>query len=127
MNGKTPDRSTGQEKHESRERQRRERKRLREGCHYCIQYLVPDTAILLCPYSHSQQLEIGADGTSIYPRDLCQEEENDYKKGSKEKRKGESPTQRRHQKKAPQILPRTKFSLLNSAHEEHLDGCRSHA
>ena len=47
-----------------------------------------DTAILLCPYNHSQQLEVGADGTSTYPRDPNQEEENDYKKGSKEEQKG---------------------------------------
>ena len=40
-----------------------------KGCHYCIQYLVPDTVILLCPYNYFQQLEGKADGTSTYPRD----------------------------------------------------------
>ena len=40
-----------------------------KGCHYCIHCLVSDTAILLCPYNHSQQLEGRADGTSTYPRD----------------------------------------------------------
>ena len=50
--------------------------RTREGNIYCTQYLVPDTAILLCPYNHSQQLEIRADGTSTYPEDPNQEEKN---------------------------------------------------
>ena len=49
---------------------------------------MPDTAILLCPSNHSQQLEGGADGTSTYPRDPIEEEENDYKNGVKRKNKG---------------------------------------
>ena len=74
-----------------------EQKRLREDCLYCFQYLVPDIAILLCPYNHSQQLEeVGADGTSTYPKDPIQEEENDYKKGSKEKQGGGGEGRRRN-------------------------------
>ena len=88
---------------------------------------MPDIAILLCSYNHSQQLEVGADGTSTYPRDPSQEEENDYKKGSKEKQKGgETPNTREAPEKAPRTLPKTKFSLLKSAHEEYLDGRHSH-
>ena len=49
---------------------------------------MPDITILLYSYNHSQHLEVGADGTSTYPRDPSQEEENDYKKGSKERQKG---------------------------------------
>ena len=60
----------------------------RKGCHYRIQCLMPDTAIPLCPYNHSQQLEGRADGTSTYPRGLIQEEGNYYKKGVKRDRKG---------------------------------------
>ena len=48
---------------------------------------MPDTAILLCPYNHSQQLEGRADKASTYPRDPIQEEENYYKKGVKRNRK----------------------------------------
>ena len=44
---------------------------------------MPNTAILLCPHNHSQQLEGRVDGTSTYPRDPIQEEENYYKKGVK--------------------------------------------
>ena len=55
----------------------------RKDCHYHIRSLVPDTAIPLCPYNHSQQLEGRADGTSTYPRGPIQEEENYYKKGVK--------------------------------------------
>jgi len=77
-----------------------ERKRLREGCLYCIQCLMLDTAILLSLYNHSQRLEVGADGTSTYPRNLIQKEENHYKKGGKEKRKEEEPpTHQKYQKK----------------------------
>ena len=47
---------------------------------------MPDTAILLCPYNHSQQLEGRVDGTSTYPKDPIQEEENHYKKGVKRDR-----------------------------------------
>ena len=69
---------------------------------------MPDTAILLCPYNHSQQLEIGPDRTSTYPRDPSQEEENDYKKGSKEKQKrGETPNMREAPEKALRIMLRT--------------------
>ena len=87
---------------------------------------MPDTAILLCPYNHSQQLEVGADGTSTYPKDPIQEEENDYKKGSKEKQGRGDPNTPEAPEKAPRILPRTNFYLLNSAHGEYLDGCHSH-
>jgi len=53
---------------------------------------VPNTAILLCSYNHSQQLEVGADGTSTYHGDPSQEEENDYKRGVKRnKREGGTP------------------------------------
>ena len=55
----------------------------RKGCHYHIRSLVPDTAIPLCPYNHSQQLERKADRTSTYPRGPIQEEGNYYKKGVK--------------------------------------------
>ena len=72
-------------------------------CHYCIQCLVPNTAILLCPYNHSQQLEGRADGTSTYPRDPIQEKENNYKKGVKKNRKGERPP---NTPKAPKKLLR---------------------
>ena len=50
----------------------------RKGCHYHIQCLVPDTAIPLCPYNHSQQLEGRANGISTYPRGPIQEEGNYY-------------------------------------------------
>ena len=69
---------------------------------------MPDTALLLCPSNPSQQLEVGADGISTYPRDPIQEEENDYKKGSKEKQKGGgTPNTPEAPEKAPWILPRT--------------------
>ena len=76
---------------------------------------MPDTTILLCSYNHSQQLEVGADGTNTYPRDPNQEEENDYKKGSKEKQKeggeekkgGGTPNTPEALGKTPRILPRT--------------------
>ena len=55
----------------------------RKGCHYHIRCFVPDTAIPLCPYNHSQQLEGMADGTSTYPRGPIQGEGNYYKKGVK--------------------------------------------
>ena len=64
----------------------------RKGCHYCTQCLVPDTAIFLCPYNHSQQLEGGADETSTYLRDPIQEKENYYKKGVKEDGEGGAET-----------------------------------
>ena len=77
----------------------------RKGCHYRIQCLVPDTAIPLCPYNHSQQLEGRADWTSTYPRGPIQEEGNYYKKGVKRDREGgrggDPPTHRRHQKRHP--------------------------
>ena len=49
---------------------------------------MPDTTIFPYPYNHSQQLEVGTDGTSTYPRDPIQKEENNYKKGGKEKQRG---------------------------------------
>ena len=83
----------------------------RKDCHYHIRCLVLDTAIPLCPYNHSQQLEGRADGTSTYPRDPIQEEGNHYKKGSKVRQKGrgrDSSTHQRHLKeKAPQTVART--------------------
>ena len=88
INGETSDRSMGQEKHESGERRQIERKRISEGSFYCIQYLVSDTAILFCPYNHSQQLEVRADRTSTYPGNPSEEEGNDYKRGVKRKKEG---------------------------------------
>ena len=83
----------------------------RKDCHYHIRCLVPDTAIPLCPYNHSQQLEGRADGTSTYPRDPIQEEGNHYKKGSKVRQKrqgGDPPTHQRPRKeKALQAVVRT--------------------
>ena len=61
---------------------------------------MPDTAILLYPYNHSQQLKVRADGTSTYPRYPSPEEENDYKKGSKEKQKGGNPQHTRDTRKS---------------------------
>ena len=55
----------------------------RKGYHYHIRCLLPDTAISLCPYNHSQQLEGRADRTNTYPRGPIQEEGNYYKKGVK--------------------------------------------
>ena len=60
---------------------------------------MPDTTILLCPHNHSQQLEGRADGTSTYPRDSIQEEENYYKKGVKGDRGGEDPPTRKRDQK----------------------------
>ena len=71
---------------------------------------MPDTTILLCPYNYSQQLEGRADGTSTYPRDPIQEEENYYKKGVKRDREvgGQRPpnTLEAQKKRAPQAGPR---------------------
>ena len=64
----------------------------RKGCHYHIRCLVPDVAIPLYPYNHSQQLEGRADGTNTYPRDLIQEEENYYKMRVKRNREGRVKT-----------------------------------
>ena len=62
---------------------------------------MPDTAILLYPYNHSQQLERDADGTSTYPRDPIEEEENDYKRGVKRKnKKVETPQHTRGNRKS---------------------------
>ena len=47
------------------------------------------------------------------------------KRGVKRNRRG-TPNTREAPEKAPQILPRTKFSLLNSAYEEYLDGRHSY-
>ena len=75
-----------------------------KGCYYCVHDLVPDMAILSCPYNHSQQLEGRADGTSTYPRDPIQEEEIYYKEG------GNPLTEGRDQRRLPEpcrgpILP----------------------
>ena len=47
-----------------------------------------DTTILLYPYNHFQQLEVGADGTSTYPGNPSQEEKNNYKKRVKRNKLG---------------------------------------
>jgi len=71
---------------------------------------MPDRAILLCPYNHSQQLKGEADGTSIYPRDPIQEKENDYKRGKREIEGGSFPPNRSGMsRKAPRIMPKTNF------------------
>ena len=72
---------------------------------------MPDTAILLCPYNHSQPLQVGADGTSTYPRDPSQEEENDYKKGSKEKQKGDPQHTRGTRKSSSDLAEDQIFSV----------------
>ena len=73
-----------------------------------IECLMPDTAMLLCLDNHSQQLKGGADGTSTYPRDPIQEEENNYKKGVKRNRKREDPLNTPEApEKAPRIVSRT--------------------
>ena len=79
----------------------------RKGCHYRIQCLMPDTAIPLCPYNHSQQLEGRADGTSTYPKGPTQEEGNYYKKRDRERGRGETqrpPNTLKASKKAPQTV-----------------------
>ena len=53
---------------------------------------MPDTAILLCPYNHSQQLEGKANGTNTYPKDPIQEEGNYYKNGVKRDKGGGAKT-----------------------------------
>ena len=70
---------------------------------------MPDTAILLCPYNYSQQLEKRADETSTNPRDPIQEEGNYYKKGVKRNRKaGRSPLiTLEAPEKAPRTVPRS--------------------
>ena len=80
-----------------------------KGYHYCIQCLVPNTAILFCLYNHFQQLEGRVDERSTYPRDPIQEEGNDYKKGVEGDRKGgaETPQHTRGTRKAPRTVPRT--------------------
>ena len=90
---------------------------------------MPDTAILLCPYNHSQQLEVRADGTSTYPGDPSQEEENDYKRGVK-RNKGErmDPEHTGSTKKSSSDRAEDQFYLGSLAYEEHRDGhCPSKA
>ena len=89
-----------------------------KGCHYCIQYLVPDIAILFCLYNHSQQLEGRTDGTSTYPRNHIQEEGNDYKKGVEGDRRGgaETPKHTRGIKKSSPDHAEDQSSLVNSVH-----------
>ena len=75
---------------------------------------MPDTAILLCPYNHSQQQEGMADRTSTYPRDLIRKKENYYKKGLKKEREGGAetpplPQHTRGPKKEP-LRPRLKIN-----------------
>ena len=57
-------------------------------CHYCIQCLVPDIAMLFWLYNHSQQLRGRADGTNISTRNPIHEEGNYYKRGWREAEKG---------------------------------------
>ena len=81
-----------------------------KGCHDFIQCLVPDIAMLSYFYNHSQRLEGRADGTSTYPKNPIQEEENYYKKGVKGDRKvGLRPPLNTLEApgKAPLIVPRT--------------------
>ena len=68
---------------------------------------MPDTAILLCLYNHSQQLEGRADGTGTNPRDPIQKGENYYKNGLKRDRKGgaETPQHTRGPKKKGPLRP----------------------
>ena len=89
---------------------------------------MPDTAILLCPYNHSQQLERMADGTSTYPRDPIQEEGNYYKKEVKRDKRGRArrpPTHQRHRKRLPRpcwgpiLSDKTSSSQLDR--KEHRD------
>ena len=82
---------------------------MREGSIYCIQCLVPNTVIPLCPYNHSQQLEVGANETSTYPEGPSQGEENDYKRGVRETKRGGGgiPNTPEAPGKAPRILPST--------------------
>ena len=102
-----------------------------KGCHYCIQCLVPDIAMLFYLYNHSQQLEGRADGTSTYPRNLIQEEGNYYKKtveGDKGGGGGLRPlTHQRHQKKLLGLHRRPiSFGKLSSPQldrEEHRVNC----
>ena len=61
------------------------------------------------------------DWTSTYLGDPSQEEKNDYKRGGKRNNKGEA-NRGETSEKAPQILPRTKSSLLNAAHEGYCAG-----
>ena len=86
---------------------------------------MPNTAILLCPYNHSQQLKGRANWTSTYPRDPTQEEENDYKRGVKRNRsRGDPPPQyTRSTRKSSSDHAEDQFSLVNLAHEEHHDDC----
>ena len=80
-----------------------------KGCHYCIQCLVPDIAMLFRLYNHSQQLEGRADGTNTYLRNLIQEEGNYYKKGMEGDRKRglRPPNTPEAPRKATQTMPRT--------------------
>ena len=59
-----------------------------KDCHYCIQCLEPDIAMLFCLYNHSQQLKGMADGTSISIRNPIQKGGNYYKRGERETKKG---------------------------------------
>ena len=86
----------------------------RKGCHYHIQCLVSDTAIPLCPYNHSQQLEGRADGTSTYPRGPTQDEGNYYKKRDRERGRGETPQHAGGIKKGSPNRDKDQFSLMNS-------------
>ena len=79
---------------------------------------MPDMTILLCSYNHSQQLEGRADGTSTYPRDPIQEEENYYKKGVKRNRKGgvKTPQHTKGTRKGSRNYVEDQFSQMNSVH-----------
>ena len=79
-----------------------------KGCHYYIQCLVPDLAILFCLYNYSQQLEGRADGTSISTRNPIQEGGKYYKRGWRETevRRAETPITQEAPEKAHRTVPR---------------------
>ena len=72
---------------------------------------MPDTVILFCPYNHSQPLEVEADGTSTYPRDPSQEEENDYKRGVKRNKEGDSQHMKGTRKSSSDLAKDQTFSV----------------
>ena len=72
-----------------------------------------DTAILLCPYNYSQQLEGKADGTSTYPRDPIQEEGKYYKKGVKRDRMGGANTPPAHQRYQKKLIGSCRGPILS--------------
>ena len=88
-----------------------------KSCHYCIQCLVPDIAMLFCLYNHSQLLRRRADETSISTRNPIQEEGNYYKKGWREAEKGGwNPYHSRGTRKSSSDCAEDQPSLINSVH-----------